>query len=80
MLKQDSLRTKIRVLKYNIEQLTYYKDSIINEFINIKDSLNGTVTADSAYISPNSLYREYKANGGLKTKEEFNESLFNLIG
>ena len=80
MLKQDSLRTKNRVLKYNIEQLTYYKDSIINEFINIKDSLNGTVTADSAYISPNSLYREYKANGGLKTKKEFNESLFNLIG
>ena len=80
MLKQDSLGTKNRVLKYNIEQLTYYKDSIINEFINIKDSLNGTVTADSTYISPNSLYREYKANGGLKTKEEFNESLFNLIG
>lgn len=24
--------------------------------------------------------REYKANGGLKTKEEFNDELFNLIG
>ena len=29
---------------------------------------------------PNSLYREYVNNGGLKTKEEFNEALFNLIG
>ena len=63
MLKQDSLRTKNRVLKYNIEQLTYYKDSIINEFINIKDSLNGTVTADSAYISPNSLIKSIKLMG-----------------
>ena len=27
-----------------------------------------------------SLYEEYKANGGLKTKEEFNNELFNLIG
>lgn len=27
-----------------------------------------------------SLYGEYKANGGLKTKKEFNEELFNLIG
>ena len=30
--------------------------------------------------SPNSLYGEYVDNGGLKTKEEFNEALFNLIG
>ena len=30
--------------------------------------------------SSNSLYGEYVANGGSKTKEEFNEALFNLIG
>ena len=30
--------------------------------------------------SSNSLYGEYVANGGSKTKEEFNETLFNLIG
>ena len=30
--------------------------------------------------SSNSLYGEYVDNGGAKTKEEFNESLFNLIG
>ena len=30
--------------------------------------------------SPNSLYGEYVNNGGSKTKEEFNEVLFNLIG
>ena len=30
--------------------------------------------------SPNSLYGEYVNNGGSKTKEEFNEALFNLIG
>ena len=30
--------------------------------------------------SSNSLYEEYVANGGSKTKEEFNEALFNLIG
>ena len=30
--------------------------------------------------SLNSLYGEYVANGGSKTKEEFNEALFNLIG
>ena len=29
--------------------------------------------------SSNSLYGEYVANGGSKTKEEFNEALFNLI-
>lgn len=29
---------------------------------------------------PNSLYGEYVNNGGSKTKEEFNEALFNLIG
>ena len=27
-----------------------------------------------------SLYEEYKAHGDLKTKEEFNNELFNLIG
>ena len=37
-------------------------------------------TENSNYISPNSLYEEYVNNGGAKTKEEFNESLFNLIG
>ena len=30
--------------------------------------------------SLNSLYGEYVNNGGSKTKEEFNEALFNLIG
>ena len=30
--------------------------------------------------SPNSLYGEYVNNGGSKTKKEFNEALFNLIG
>ena len=30
--------------------------------------------------SHNSLYGEYVNNGGSKTKEEFNEALFNLIG
>lgn len=30
--------------------------------------------------SPNSLYGEYVNSGGSKTKEEFNEVLFNLIG
>ena len=30
--------------------------------------------------SSNSLYGEYVANGGSKTKEEFSEALFNLIG
>ena len=29
--------------------------------------------------SPNSLYGEYMNNRGSKTKEEFNETLFNLI-
>ena len=29
--------------------------------------------------STNSLYGEYVNNGGSKTKEEFNEALFNLI-
>ena len=41
---------------------------------------DGAVTADSDYISPNSLYGEYVNSGGSKTKEEFNEALFNLIG
>ena len=40
----------------------------------------GAVTTDSDYISPNSLYGAYVNNGGSKTKEEFNEALFNLIG
>ena len=42
-------------------------------------SEDGAVVADSDYVTPTSLYGEYKANGGLKTKEEFNEELFNLI-
>ena len=32
-----------------------------------------------SHSSPNSLYGEYVNNGGSKTKEEFNEALFNLI-
>lgn len=43
-------------------------------------SEDGAVVADSDYVTPTSLYGEYKANGGLKTKEEFNNELFNLIG
>lgn len=34
----------------------------------------------NAEAAPTSLYGEYKAQGGLKTKEEFNNELFNLIG
>ena len=41
---------------------------------------DGAVVADTNYITPTSLYGEYKAQGGLKTKEEFNNELFNLIG
>ena len=43
-------------------------------------SEDGIVVADSDYISPSSLYGEYINNGGKKTKEEFNDELFNLIG
>lgn len=43
-------------------------------------SEDGAVVTDSDYVTPTSLYGEYKANGGLKTKEEFNDELFNLIG
>lgn len=43
-------------------------------------SKDGSVIIDSDYITPTSLYGEYRANGGLKTKKEFNEELFNLIG
>lgn len=43
-------------------------------------SEDGAVVTDSDYVTPTSLYGEYKANGGLKTKEEFNDKLFNLIG
>lgn len=43
-------------------------------------SEDGAVVTDNDYVTPTSLYGEYKANGGLKTKEEFNNELFNLIG
>ena len=38
------------------------------------------IGSSSVYTEDSSLYEEYKANGGLKTKEEFNNELFNLIG
>lgn len=41
---------------------------------------DGTIISDSDYVSPSSLYKEYVDNGGQKTKEEFNNELFNLIG
>ena len=41
---------------------------------------DGAVTVNSDYISPISLYGEYKNFGGKKTKEEFNDELFTLIG
>ena len=41
---------------------------------------DGAVIANTNYVTPTSLYGEYKAQGGLKTKEEFNDELFNLIG
>ena len=41
---------------------------------------DGTVIANTNYVTPTSLYGEYKAQGGLKTKDEFNNELFNLIG
>ena len=34
----------------------------------------------AAKVALTSLYDEYKAQGGIKTKEEFNNELFNLIG
>lgn len=43
------------------------------------NTVNST-NADSDYVSPSSLYKEYVDNGGQKTKEEFNNELFNLIG
>ena len=41
---------------------------------------DGTVLVDEDYVSPNTLYGEYKAFGGKRTKEQFNSELFNLIG
>lgn len=41
---------------------------------------DGAVIANTNYVTPTSLYGEYKAQGGMKTKEEFNDELFNLIG
>lgn len=41
---------------------------------------DGAVIANTNYVTPTSLYGEYKALGGMKTKEEFNDELFNLIG
>ena len=41
---------------------------------------DGAVMANTNYVTPTSLYGEYKEVGGLKTKEEFNDELFNLIG
>ena len=43
-------------------------------------SEDGAVAVDNNYVSPSSLYGEYINNGGQKTKEEFNNELFNLIG
>lgn len=43
-------------------------------------SEDGVVAANTDYVSPSSLYGEYTNNGGQKTKEEFNNELFNLIG
>lgn len=42
-------------------------------------SEDGAVVVNTNYVTPTSLYGEYKAQGGLKTKEEFNNELFNLI-
>lgn len=41
---------------------------------------DGTVLVDEDYVSPNTLYGEYRAFGGKRTKEQFNSELFNLIG
>lgn len=43
-------------------------------------NIDGSVTLNSTYVSPTSLYGEYKAWGGTKTKEDFNTELFELIG
>ena len=43
-------------------------------------SKDGAVIADSAHVTPISLYGEYLEWGGKKTKSAFNEELFNLIG
>ena len=38
------------------------------------------VTVNNNHISADSLYGQYKAQGGTKTKEEFMSELFTLIG
>lgn len=43
-------------------------------------SEEGAVILNEDYVTPTSLYGEYRASGGKKTKEEFNDELFNLIG
>lgn len=46
----------------------------------IKDTVGVYHNGEIYYVTPTSLYGEYKANGGLETKKEFNDELFNLIG
>lgn len=41
---------------------------------------DGAVAVNNEYINPTSLFGEYKNYGGTKTKTEFNEELFTLIG
>lgn len=41
---------------------------------------DGAVTSEENYITPISLYGEYLDWGGTKTRKQFNEELFNLIG
>ena len=59
----------------NVIWLTVINGVIIQKIY----TANGWQIVDSP-SSSNSLYGEYVANGGSKTKEEFNEALFNLIG
>ena len=59
----------------NVMWLTVINGVIIQKIY----TANGWQIVGSPSFS-NSLYGEYVANGGSKTKEEFNEALFNLIG
>lgn len=50
----------------------------VETYYNIAE--DGAVTVNNNHISADSLYGQYKAQGGTKTKEEFMSELFTLIG
>ena len=74
-MELKTIFSNVEPLNKNVIWLTIINGVIIQKIY----TANGWQIVGSS-SSTNSLYREYVNSGGSKTKEEFNEALFNLIG